>query len=467
MDEVRQHPFFTMHQIPGSLPPSCTVSAPIWSTDEFGELNAIKPKSALEINVSNKPKSSSKPALVNKVASVDGNSQGLKRLDSVASKLKSGSNGKAGAKKAASTKPASAGGAFNIFNDANDQVECKLDSQSNAISTDAQSNQPVVSKLTEQMASCGFDDEARDMPSGSTPSLPALSLSPAAPSPEAQSSDPKQITPPRQEAAATSPSSQSDDLHELAMMHSRLEECLTNYEQIQNGGDKVECPLKGGEVWGAKKWVTRYVDYTSKYGLGFLLNDGSSGVYFNDSTKAVHSATGDNFVYVERRKTGADSGVREPVSMYTVTNFPEETLKKKVTLLQHFRSYLLEQQKRAEESGEAEPLTCNNFEEREDSSTSNTSDSDEAAPMVFMKKWIKTKHAMLFRLSNGTVQVLFYDMTEVLISSEGNLITFVDKEKNRFVHSIAEIANKQHGDVSRRLKYAKEILSQLISASKR
>ena len=55
----------------------------------------------------------------------------------------------------------------------------------------------------------------------------------------------------------------------------------------------------------------------------------------------------------------------------------------------------------------------------------------------------------------------------ILISSEGKLVTFVDKDKNRFVLSIAEIANKQHGDVSRRLKYAKEILSQLISASQR
>ena len=88
-----------------------------------------------------------------------------------------------------------------------------------------------------------------------------------------------------------------------------------------------------------------------------------------------------------------------------------------------------------------------------------------AGDVVFLKKWVKTKHAMLFRLSNGTVQVLFYDATEVLISSKGNLITYVDKEKNWFVHSVAEIANKQHGDVCRRLKYAKEILSQLISAS--
>ena len=73
---------------------------------------------------------------------------------------------------------------------------------------------------------------------------------------------------------------------------------------------------------------------------------------------------------------------------------------------------------------------------------------------------------MLFRLSNGTIQVLFHDMPEVLISSEGNLITYSDKEKNRFVHSIAEIANKQCADISRRLTYAKEISSQLISASK-
>lgn len=64
-------------------------------------------------------------------------------------------------------------------------------------------------------------------------------------------------------------------------------------------------------------------------------------------------------------------------------------------------------------------------------------------------------------------QVLFYDLTEVLISSEGKLITYVDKEKNRFVHTIEDIANKQQYDVSKRLKYAKEILSQLISGSKR
>mmetsp|Transcript_59123 Transcript_59123/g.125642 ORF Transcript_59123/g.125642 Transcript_59123/m.125642 type:complete len:907 (+) Transcript_59123:304-3024(+) len=468
LDEVRSHSFFTMHQIPGSLPSSCTISAPIWATDEFGELNAIKPTSALDVHFKSGAATSSKQQLPigTRAAAASGGNAGLRRMDNgVLSKS-------AGVSKPNMKKPtakSSAAGAFNIYDDVNDQVECKLDSQSNAL-IGADADVKPVNKLTERMAACGLDDEVRDMPPPGSNSLPA----PQAAAPVVERTEQKQTTPPPPQDAAIAPakpqsaqsssSAASEDLQELVMMHSRLEECLENYERIQNGGAKVDCPLKGGEVWGANRWVTRYVDYTSKYGLGFLLNDGSSGVYFNDSTKAVHSATADNFVYVERRKNSA-GGVREPVSVYTLTNYPEETLKKKVTLLQHFRSYLLEQQKRAEEAGEAEPLSSN-FEERRDAS-SDDDDSSNLSPMVFMKKWIKTKHAMLFRLSNGTVQVLFYDMTEVLISSEGNLITYVDKEKNRFVHSISEIANKQHGDVSRRLKYAKEILSQLISASKR
>ncbi len=86
--------------------------------------------------------------------------------------------------------------------------------------------------------------------------------------------------------------------------------------------------------------------------------------------------------------------MREAVSVYTLTNYPEEILKKKVTLLQHFCSYLLEQQKHAEEAGEAEPLSSN-FKESRDASSDNDN-SNNLSPLVFMKKWINTKHAMLF-----------------------------------------------------------------------
>lgn len=38
---------------------------------------------------------------------------------------------------------------------------------------------------------------------------------------------------------------------------------------------------------GPSVWVKKWVDYTSKYGLGYLLTNGLTGVFFNDSTKII------------------------------------------------------------------------------------------------------------------------------------------------------------------------------------
>lgn len=54
--------------------------------------------------------------------------------------------------------------------------------------------------------------------------------------------------------------------------------------------------IKDNEVW-VKKWV----DYSSKYGLGYYLSNEATGVYFNDSTKIVLDPNGYHFDYYERR----------------------------------------------------------------------------------------------------------------------------------------------------------------------
>lgn len=38
-----------------------------------------------------------------------------------------------------------------------------------------------------------------------------------------------------------------------------------------------------------KTFVRKWVDYSSKYGLGYLLSDRSTGIFFNDRTKTVES----------------------------------------------------------------------------------------------------------------------------------------------------------------------------------
>ncbi len=94
----------------------------------------------------------------------------------------------------------------------------------------------------------------------------------------------------------------------------------------------------------AKKWI----DYTSKYGLGYILSNGAVGVFFNDATKIILDKEGKNFNYYERKS-------KEDVCLsHNLDDYPKE-LEKKVTLLCHFKSYL-DQNFKKEEIEHTEPL---------------------------------------------------------------------------------------------------------------
>lgn len=45
--------------------------------------------------------------------------------------------------------------------------------------------------------------------------------------------------------------------------------------------------MQKGNHGGNEIYVKKWVDYSSKYGLGYLLSNGGTGVFFNDSTKIV------------------------------------------------------------------------------------------------------------------------------------------------------------------------------------
>jgi polo-like kinase 1 len=62
------------------------------------------------------------------------------------------------------------------------------------------------------------------------------------------------------------------------------------------------------------------VDYSTKYGLGYLLTDGSTGVYFNDSTKIILDKAGETFEYIEK-KPGERT---DTISSYTLSEYPQE-----------------------------------------------------------------------------------------------------------------------------------------------
>mmetsp|Transcript_30482 Transcript_30482/g.30134 ORF Transcript_30482/g.30134 Transcript_30482/m.30134 type:complete len:256 (+) Transcript_30482:659-1426(+) len=86
---------------------------------------------------------------------------------------------------------------------------------------------------------------------------------------------------------------------------------------------------------GPEIYVKKWVDYSTKYGLGYLLSDGAIGVCFNDSTKIILLPAGKRFNYVTRQ--GPER--QDVMTCYSLADYPA-ALQKKLTLLQHFKSYL-------------------------------------------------------------------------------------------------------------------------------
>ena len=230
----------------------------------------------------------------------------------------------------------------------------------------------------------------------------------------------------------------------------------------RRGAYRLQLPRSVPATHGPTKWVCRYVDYTTKYGLGFLLNDGSSGVYFNDSTKAVLERDGEVFQYVERKKVDGDSPTSSAAmttETFTLSSHPE-SLNKKVTLLKHFRNYLLEQHKDSPDalkSPRSDGLVASS--QPGSSPTSNQN-------LVYVKKWVRTKHSILFRLSDQTVQVVFFDQSELLLTPDDRYLTYVDKTRKRMTFPFTDELVGSSSELETRLKYAKEMLGNLSAASR-
>lgn len=183
-------------------------------------------------------------------------------------------------------------------------------------------------------------------------------------------------------------------------------------------------------------WVSKWVDYSDKYGLGYQLCDTSVGVLFNDSTRMLLGSDEMSLQYISR-----DS--RE--EFYTLISHPDSLLKK-VTLLKYFRSYMSEHLLKAGGSAGERPV-------------------EEGIRLPHLREWFRTRSAIVLHLSNGILQINFFqDHTKIIICPLMSAVTYIDENKS-FRTFRLPLINK-YGcckELFSRLRYARTMSERLIS----
>ena len=214
----------------------------------------------------------------------------------------------------------------------------------------------------------------------------------------------------------------------------QLKKLLSAKIEINNVEDEAEDPVATPIFW-----ISKWVDYTDKYGVGYQLCDNSVGVFFNDSSRIVLLADGHNLQYIKKDGTEA---------FYTFDRHPEN-LFKKITLLKYFSNYMNEHLLKLEKAND----------------NGNVRKEDDITRLPYLNNWFRTRSAIVFHLTNDTVQINFFqDHTKLILCPHMGAVTYINEKRDfrTFRFNLIEKYGCNEAVLSR-LKYAKEVTEKLLT----
>ncbi|KAJ8682873.1 hypothetical protein QAD02_018665 [Eretmocerus hayati] len=199
-----------------------------------------------------------------------------------------------------------------------------------------------------------------------------------------------------------------------------LEECLA----ICPRSAKNPNPLHGY----APLFVTKWIDYSNKYGLTFQLSDRSVGVLFNDSTKMSYTHDRRRVEYVT---------MDDELTVFSREKNVPAYLHEKLELLRHFTDYM---DKHLTEGGEI--MT--------DPRSDGLHRSSKNSNVPVMRRWLRTSKAIVLELNVPLLQMNFFeDHTKLIISQDpqirceretnGYLVTYIDCERRACTYWLSDL----------------------------
>ena len=196
-------------------------------------------------------------------------------------------------------------------------------------------------------------------------------------------------------------------------MHRALEACITEMKHK----NMLQNPPIVEEV--VPLFITKWIDYSNKYGLSFQLSDKTVGVLFNDNTKISYTHDRRRVEYVT---------TEDEVTKYHREEDVPAALQRKLELLQRFTQYMdnfMIEGGEIKEYRVAPKPSKNAFVPR-------------------MKRWLRTDKTIVMELTVPLLQVNFFeDHTKLVVSQESPsreyLITYIDTTRRTSSYWLSDL----------------------------
>lgn len=180
-------------------------------------------------------------------------------------------------------------------------------------------------------------------------------------------------------------------------------------------------------------WVTKWVDYSNKYGFGYQLSDHTVGVLFNN---------GAHMSLLPDKKTVHYYAELGQCSIFAATEAPEQFISQ-VTVLKYFSHYMEEN---LMDGGDLPSVT------------------DVCRPRLYLLQWLKSDKALMMLFNDGTFQVNFYhDHTKIIITNQNDeyMLTYINEDRMSTTFRLSTLLmSGGSNDLRNRMEYALNMLLQ-------
>jgi polo-like kinase 1 len=209
------------------------------------------------------------------------------------------------------------------------------------------------------------------------------------------------------------------------------------------------------------KKISKYFDYSSKFGVVYFINNTHIGVCFNDYSNILRHINKDqndqdlantnnyDYIYLERDAQSTQNFDEIGLENYLGSKNTSQEIIKKFGIFKHIVN---------KHSADFEKVKKEKF--------GNNNNEGGISRLFFVKKYLVLKNAILFRLSNKLIQIVFNDSTEIVFSTETNDFVYKNKKGEEEQDSIQNAMNGDNQDVIKKIKIAKNMLIYFVKNHK-